>query len=236
MRIRSCADCARRARGMCAAAERGDLARIAPRPPESCRPVGCIHAASVRALGSYGTPVGLASIRFGRDCDPFATHACLHRNDPSRRPRARAPRRPRVRAGGRRRGAGGRARRRPRRRVERRAHVEHAHESRRSGVGAASRAKHCRGSRGSRTCSPNSAEDERDPAKPWLLAPCDLQAIKAAGVTFVASMLERVIEEQARGDPAKAESVRACDRRGDRRQPVERQARARPKRRASRTR
>jgi fumarylacetoacetate (FAA) hydrolase family protein len=35
-----------------------------------------------------------------------------------------------------------------------------------------------------------------------------LQAIKAAGVTFVASMLERVIEEQARGDPARAESVR----------------------------
>ena len=56
----------------------------------------------------------------------------------------------------------------------------------------------------------NSAEDARDPALPWLLAPCDLQAIKAAGVTFVASMLERVIEEQARGDPAKAESVRAA--------------------------
>ena len=54
----------------------------------------------------------------------------------------------------------------------------------------------------------NSAEGARDPALPWLLAPCDLQAIKAAGVTFVASMLERVIEEQARGDPAKAESVR----------------------------
>jgi fumarylacetoacetate (FAA) hydrolase family protein len=54
----------------------------------------------------------------------------------------------------------------------------------------------------------NSAEDARDPALPWLMAPCDLQAIKAAGVTFVASMLERVIEEQARGDPAKAESVR----------------------------
>ena len=33
-----------------------------------------------------------------------------------------------------------------------------------------------------------------DPAAPRLLAPCDLQAIKAAGVTFVASMLERVIE------------------------------------------
>jgi fumarylacetoacetate (FAA) hydrolase family protein len=40
------------------------------------------------------------------------------------------------------------------------------------------------------------------------MAPCDLQAIKAAGVTFVASMLERVIEEQARGDASKAESVR----------------------------
>ncbi len=43
---------------------------------------------------------------------------------------------------------------------------------------------------------------------PWFLAPCDLAAIKAAGVTFVSSMLERVIEEQARGDPAKAEAVR----------------------------
>ncbi|HLW12341.1 MAG TPA: fumarylacetoacetate hydrolase family protein, partial [Casimicrobiaceae bacterium] len=42
----------------------------------------------------------------------------------------------------------------------------------------------------------------------WLLAPCDLQAVKAAGVTFVASMLERVIEEQARGDPAQADAVR----------------------------
>jgi fumarylacetoacetate (FAA) hydrolase family protein len=54
----------------------------------------------------------------------------------------------------------------------------------------------------------NSAQDRRSGSTPWLLAPCDLQAIKAAGVTFVASMLERVIEEQARGDPAKAESVR----------------------------
>jgi len=54
----------------------------------------------------------------------------------------------------------------------------------------------------------NSAHDARDPALPWLLAPCDLQAIKAAGVTFVASMLERVIEEQARGDASRAESVR----------------------------
>jgi fumarylacetoacetate (FAA) hydrolase family protein len=56
----------------------------------------------------------------------------------------------------------------------------------------------------------NSAFDARDPALPWLLAPCDLQSLKAAGVTFVASMLERVIEEQARGDPAKATAVRAA--------------------------
>ena len=56
----------------------------------------------------------------------------------------------------------------------------------------------------------NSGEQDRDRGAPWLLAPCDLQAIKAAGVTFVASMLERVIEEQARGDPAKAETVRAA--------------------------
>ena len=47
-----------------------------------------------------------------------------------------------------------------------------------------------------------------DPGKPRLLAPCDLQAVKAAGVTFVESMLERVIEEQARGDASKAEAIR----------------------------
>lgn len=47
-----------------------------------------------------------------------------------------------------------------------------------------------------------------NPARPWLLAPADLQAIKACGVTFAFSMLERVIEEQAKGDPAKAETIR----------------------------
>ncbi len=47
-----------------------------------------------------------------------------------------------------------------------------------------------------------------DDRLPRFLAPCDLSAVKAAGVTFVASTLERVIEEQARGDPAKAEAVR----------------------------
>ncbi len=42
-----------------------------------------------------------------------------------------------------------------------------------------------------------------------MLAPCDLQVIKAAGVTFAASLLERVIEEQAKGDAARAESIRS---------------------------
>src|SRR5262249_53567224 len=54
----------------------------------------------------------------------------------------------------------------------------------------------------------HSALDARGRAKAWFLAPCDLQAIKASGVTFVSSLLERVIEEQARGDPSKAEAVR----------------------------
>ena len=41
-----------------------------------------------------------------------------------------------------------------------------------------------------------------------LLAPCDLQAVKAAGVTFAGSMLERVIEERAKGEPERAEAIR----------------------------
>jgi len=50
--------------------------------------------------------------------------------------------------------------------------------------------------------------DGRAAGKPSLLAPIDLQPIKASGVTFVQSLLERVIEEQARGDTAKAEAIR----------------------------
>src|ERR1041384_2757897 len=42
----------------------------------------------------------------------------------------------------------------------------------------------------------NTVEDKRDAKTPWLLAPIDLQAVKAAGVTFAISLLERVIEEQ----------------------------------------
>jgi fumarylacetoacetate (FAA) hydrolase family protein len=56
----------------------------------------------------------------------------------------------------------------------------------------------------------NSDATARDEAKPWLLAPCDLQAVKASGVTFVESLLERVIEEQARGDASRAEATRAA--------------------------
>ena len=55
----------------------------------------------------------------------------------------------------------------------------------------------------------NSAWDKRDDGKPYFLAPCDLQALRASGVTFVDSMLERVIEEQAKGDPAQADAIRA---------------------------
>ncbi|MBV9053304.1 MAG: fumarylacetoacetate hydrolase, partial [Hyphomicrobiales bacterium] len=54
----------------------------------------------------------------------------------------------------------------------------------------------------------NIPSDTRDARKPWLLAPIDLQAIKAAGVTFAISMLERVIEERARGNPAAAAAIR----------------------------
>lgn len=54
----------------------------------------------------------------------------------------------------------------------------------------------------------NSAGDRQDTARPWLIAPVDLQAIKAAGVTFAISMLERVIEEKARGNAAAAEAIR----------------------------
>lgn len=55
----------------------------------------------------------------------------------------------------------------------------------------------------------NTPPDTRDPARPWLLAPIDLQAIKAAGVTFAVSMLERVIEEKARGDADAAAAIRS---------------------------
>jgi fumarylacetoacetate (FAA) hydrolase family protein len=41
-----------------------------------------------------------------------------------------------------------------------------------------------------------------------LLSPIDLQCVKAAGVTFAVSAIERVIEERARGDASKAAELR----------------------------
>lgn len=67
---------------------------------------------------------------------------------------------------------------------------------------------------GQRLCSveallANSLPGVRDETQPYLLAPCDLQVVKAAGVTFAASLIERVIEEQARGDASRAQSLRS---------------------------
>jgi fumarylacetoacetate (FAA) hydrolase family protein len=53
------------------------------------------------------------------------------------------------------------------------------------------------------TCAYAGAKEVR------LLSPFDLQCIKASGVTFAVSAIERVIEERCRGDASKAESLRA---------------------------
>jgi fumarylacetoacetate (FAA) hydrolase family protein len=53
-----------------------------------------------------------------------------------------------------------------------------------------------------------SDHQRRDPGRPYLLAPTDLQVIKAVGVTFISSLLERLIEERAKGDPAIAATLR----------------------------
>lgn len=55
----------------------------------------------------------------------------------------------------------------------------------------------------------NTAPDTRDDRRPWLLSPIDLQVVKAAGVTFPISMLERIIEERARGEMDAALGIRA---------------------------
>jgi fumarylacetoacetate (FAA) hydrolase family protein len=52
------------------------------------------------------------------------------------------------------------------------------------------------------------ALEDFDFAAAPLVAPIDLQVIKAAGVTFAVSAVERVIEERARGDAAQAEAIR----------------------------
>ncbi len=53
------------------------------------------------------------------------------------------------------------------------------------------------------------ASIEPDHSQTHLLAPNDLQAVKACGVTFARSMVERVIEERAAGNPARAAEIRA---------------------------
>ncbi|PXW95463.1 fumarylacetoacetate (FAA) hydrolase family protein [Sphaerotilus hippei] len=78
---------------------------------------------------------------------------------------------------------------------------------------AAQPAEAVRAAAGQRLCSvdellANSLAGDRSEALPWLLAPCDLQVVKAAGVTFAASLIERVIEEQARGDASRAQGLR----------------------------
>jgi fumarylacetoacetate (FAA) hydrolase family protein len=54
----------------------------------------------------------------------------------------------------------------------------------------------------------NSPPESRNPRNPWMLAPIDLQSIKAAGVTFAVSLLGRVIEEQARGNAKESSAIR----------------------------
>lgn len=54
----------------------------------------------------------------------------------------------------------------------------------------------------------NSTTGDRDKTRPYLLAPIDLQAIKAAGVTFASSLIERIIEERAEGDFSRATALR----------------------------
>lgn len=79
---------------------------------------------------------------------------------------------------------------------------------------APSPAQAVQGAPGQRVCGvadllANSQLGARDSQRPWLLAPCDLQVVKAAGVTFAASLIERVIEEQARGDASRAQALRS---------------------------
>ncbi len=66
-----------------------------------------------------------------------------------------------------------------------------------------------RATQGEDVCALTDLTASDDPDALRLLAPADLQAIKAAGVTFARSMLERVIEERAGGDLTRAEEIRS---------------------------
>lgn len=54
----------------------------------------------------------------------------------------------------------------------------------------------------------NSFRERHNPAHPHLLAPCDLQPVKACGVTYIASVLERLVEEKSGGNPANLDGAR----------------------------
>ena len=54
----------------------------------------------------------------------------------------------------------------------------------------------------------STAWSESSKGKVKLLAPVDLQCVKACGVTFAVSAMERVIEERAQGVPARAQAIR----------------------------
>ena len=55
----------------------------------------------------------------------------------------------------------------------------------------------------------NSWTRRGDAGAAHFLAPFDLQAVKACGVTFAQSIIERVIEEKAKGDASQADAIRA---------------------------
>src|SRR6218665_3697529 len=156
---------------------------------------------------------------------PHHAFGPFDRFQPAPRRRARHPCRPSL-ATRRGPGAGGRAGRWPARPVKARTHHERPARRQRlprrrpaPGVASGERAPHPRTPRRARpppriaaldAVLANSDESTRDSHQAWLLAPCDLQVVKASGVTFVASLLERVIEEQARGDASRAEATRAA--------------------------
>ena len=54
----------------------------------------------------------------------------------------------------------------------------------------------------------NTLRTERDYSKPFFISPIDLQPVKACGVTFHDSLVERIIEERAEGDKEKALLIR----------------------------
>jgi fumarylacetoacetate (FAA) hydrolase family protein len=62
---------------------------------------------------------------------------------------------------------------------------------------------------GSPLCALEDVGGPGDNRRYSLLSPVDLQCVKAAGVTFAVSAIERVIEERARGDSAEAARIRA---------------------------